>query len=340
MVFEVSLDVDEADVAGHDTTDLDENFAFMVSSAKRRTEAHLRHMTPEERKMMSEAKDKEIDQWVHNSVFSIARRCGIPEHRIMSMRWVLSWKTIEPTPEDPEGGTKAKARLVVRGFEDPDLTTVRAESPTLSRFGRHMLLQLVASNKLLLEFGDVKTAFLQGDKAEATRDVYVDPTAEVRALLGISKEELLRLEGSVYGLRTAPRRWWQRVKNDLTGLGFRTHQLDQCVFMYYGKSGDLIGIIGVYVDDFIVAGKEHDDEWQAIRQKVLDLYTWGSWKTRQFKLCGVEYQQKRDYSVHLSMTEYVEELDTYSLPRYNNNKGGLASNEMQRVMRSGNGSLQ
>ena len=39
------------------------------------------------------------------------------------------------------------------------------------------------------------------------------------------------------------------------------------------------------------------------------------------------------------MTEYVEELDTYSLPR-NVNKGGLASKEMQRVMRSGNGSLQ
>ena len=77
--------------------------------------------------------------------------------RIMPMRWVLTWK-------EAEGETKAKARLVVKCFTDPDLTTVRAEAPTLSRMGRHMLLQLGASLKMTFEVGNVKTAFLQGDK--------------------------------------------------------------------------------------------------------------------------------------------------------------------------------
>ena len=40
------------------------------------------------------------------------------------MRWVHTWKVDENT-----GETKAKARLVVKGFTDPDLTEIRSESP-------------------------------------------------------------------------------------------------------------------------------------------------------------------------------------------------------------------
>ena len=65
-------------------------------------------------------------------------------------------------------GTKAKARLVAKGFTDPDLLTIRAEAPTLSKIGRHCLLQLACSHKFKLEVGDVSTAFLQGDKRNKT----------------------------------------------------------------------------------------------------------------------------------------------------------------------------
>ena len=61
---------------------------------------------------------------------------------------------------------KATARLVVKGITDPDLVTFRGESPTLSKAARHMILQLGASLKFTFEVGDVKTAFLQGDKVE------------------------------------------------------------------------------------------------------------------------------------------------------------------------------
>ena len=110
---------------------------------------------------MDEAKDKEIDQWVHNSVFKIARRAGVPVSRTMAMRWILTWK------EAPEG-SKAKARLVAKGFTDPDLLAIRAEAPTLSNIGRHLLLQLNCSHRFNMEVGDVSTAFLQGDKRSKT----------------------------------------------------------------------------------------------------------------------------------------------------------------------------
>ena len=54
---------------------------------------------------------------------------------------------------------KAKARLVAKGFTYPDLLTIRAEAPTLSKIGRHCILQLACSHKFKIEVGDVSTAF-------------------------------------------------------------------------------------------------------------------------------------------------------------------------------------
>ena len=65
----------------------------------------------------------------------------------------------------------------------------------------------------------------------------------------------------MYGLRNAPRAWYQRVKKDLEALGWRIHQLDQCVFVNYAGE-ELVGICGVYVDDFIIAGKQNNKKWQ------------------------------------------------------------------------------
>merc|ERR1711884_1021384 len=131
----------------------------MGADNRRKSEVSIRNLNAEERKLIEAAKDKEVDQWISNSVFKIVRKAGVPLNRIMSMRWILTWK------EAPEG-TKAKARLVAKGFTDPDLLTIRAEAPTLSKLGRQFLLQLICSSKFTIEVGDVSTAFLQGDKKE------------------------------------------------------------------------------------------------------------------------------------------------------------------------------
>ena len=70
--------------------------------------------------------------------------------------------------------------------------------------------------------------------------------------MNIGKESILKLTGSVYGLRNTPRAWYQIVRKDLEALGWRIHQLDQCVFVKYDGE-ELVGICGVYVDDFIIA---------------------------------------------------------------------------------------
>ena len=180
-VFEYSLDVYDEDLECWDKDGLTDeqlidHFAFIGSEAKRHQEVTIRSLSAEDKAEFLKAKQKELDQWVSNSVFSIVRRAGVPLDRIMAMRWVVTWKTAD----DDATKRKAKARLVVKGFTDPDLTAVRAESPTLSRLARHWLLQVAASNKWKLVKGDVKTAFLQGSKTEAARNIFVDPPQDTK----------------------------------------------------------------------------------------------------------------------------------------------------------------
>ena len=182
------------------------------------------------------AQDKEMDQWISNDVISVCQRAGIPKQRVMTMRWVHTWNVDEDT-----GEKKAKARLVVKGFTDPDLTNSLGVSNTQSPFETTHFTALCVA-RFSFEKGDVKTAFLSGDREDARRDVYAEPPQEMRDKLHITREQVLKLETAEYGLRNAPRAWWKRVVRDLTGTGWVQHQLDQCTFMFMNGT-ELVGLI-------------------------------------------------------------------------------------------------
>ena len=207
-------------------------------------------------------KDKELDQWISHAIFEVVSRAGVPTSRIMTMSWVLVWQNVE---EDGQSTVEAKARLVVTGFTDPDLTTLRAEAPSLSK-ARHMLLQLGASMKITFHVCDVKTALLQGDNSEKCRHVYLEPIAEFRQRFKMTEQQVLKLMAYAYGLRTAPRNLYQRVKRDLQGLGWKVYSLDNCAFLLY-HTEELIGLCGFYVDDFPIAGSDSNPIWQDAKNK-------------------------------------------------------------------------
>ena len=119
----------------------------------------------------------------------------------------------------------------------------------------------------------MKAAFLSGDREEARRDVYAEPPREVRDKVQITREQVLKLETAVYGLRNAPRAWWKRVVRDLTETGWVQHQLDQCTFMFMNGT-ELVGLIGVYVGDFLVAGCDDDPVFSAALSKLKGTFRW------------------------------------------------------------------
>ena len=221
----------------------------------------------------------------------------------MTVRWVHTWKVAEDTVE-----TKAKARLVVKGFADPDWTEIRSESPTLSRLSRQLILQFSASRVFRLRKGDVKTAFLSGDREEARRDVYAEPPQEMRDKLQITREQVLKLETAVYGLRNAPSAWWKRVVRDLTETGWVQHQLDQCTFMFIN-----VVLIGVCVDDFLVAGCDDDAVFSDALSKLKGTFRWRTWNDDNFTLTGIEIETLQDGGFHLRQQRFVDQLELMSL---------------------------
>ena len=84
----------------------------------------------------------------------------------------------------------------------------------------------------------------------------------------------------------APRAWYRQVRKDLEAVGWRVHQLDQCVFMIY-DGNDFIGICGAYVDDFILAAKTNDPRQNKPNRaslictsgKVADKLMYAMWRT-------------------------------------------------------------
>ena len=86
--------------------------------------------------------------------FDLVMKKFVDQERVMRARWVLTWKSTG----------KAKARLCVLGFQDPDLKEVLRDSPMLPAASEALIMQWVASHKYRLISGDIKTAFLSGDE--------------------------------------------------------------------------------------------------------------------------------------------------------------------------------
>ncbi len=91
-----------------------------------------------------------------------------------------------------EGNPIEKARLILAGQMDPDLVEgLKTDVPASNLFGVNLVLSLCAIFNLVVQCGDVSTAFLAGDYL--TRELYIrlpflglhaDETKEVCVRIG------------------------------------------------------------------------------------------------------------------------------------------------------------
>ena len=82
----------------------------------------------------------------------------IDEHLILKSRVCYRWK-----PKDGGASFKAKARVVVLGFQDPRLPLLSRDSPVLAKTSLHLIIQWAACYQVSLANADCKSAFLQGE---------------------------------------------------------------------------------------------------------------------------------------------------------------------------------
>ena len=140
-----------------------------------------------------------------------------------------------------------KARLVAKGFqqvEGIDFNEVFA--PTSKHTSLRVLLSIVADRDLELEQLDVKTAFLNGELEE---ELYMEqPVGFQDGGPGM----VCKMHKALYGLRQAPRAWYDKLKLELEKLCFVSSAADPGLWVGKSPAGHDVYLL-VWVDDMLIA---------------------------------------------------------------------------------------
>eukprot|EP00971_Amphidinium_carterae_P245681 4879021-Amphidinium_carterae.1 len=177
------------------------------------------------------------------------------------------------------GALRAKARIVVQGFEDPDLATVQRYAPVATRLALHTLLQFAASSLLTsstweLVTADVQTAFLQGKQRREQPLFMSRPRDPILDLAHVFQDELSEIVGNVYGLVSAPSTFCDEVVKAMTTVaGATSHPLDK-MFFAWRLDNQVCALALFHVDDLLITWDPQKFEIQRVRS----CFEWGSWK--------------------------------------------------------------
>ena len=115
-----------------------------------------------------EAKMTEMESWKRFEVYDEIKNEG---QRYITVQWVVTQKFNEK-------GRSVKARLVARGFQEPN-EHIKKDSPTTTRESVRVLLCMAISHHgWVIHSLDVKSAFLQGDLLK--RELFLKPPKEAK----------------------------------------------------------------------------------------------------------------------------------------------------------------
>ena len=305
------IDVDgSSDVSFCDVPEVGEWLLLATDSRKQKVEIQWKNLTDADRVKFQNAKDKEIKAWVsHKTVCRLAKGT-LRDDQIMRCRWIFTWKP--PAPGTTE--ERAKACLVIRGFEDPELSSIAADAPTLSKDGKQLILQQVASRGWRLINFDISTAFLKG--AGDGRKLGIHAPPELKRAIGLQNDEQCGLLGGAYGRADALLLWYKTLRETMEGLGFVVSPFDGCVFTLVTKGHNgkpkVHGCVGLHVDDGIGGG---DKYFREIIGKLRSKFEFGAYNEGDFEFCGVRYYQWDDGSIEMSQDSYVQKIHPIEIPR-------------------------
>ena len=224
--------------------------------------------------------------------------------------------------QTPDGTPRAKARLVVQGFKDPDALdgSLQTSSPTALRTTRLSVLLYSQINNWPLFTADVSTAFLQGKGSDRNLWVLLPPDA--CQILGYPKGTRMKLKKSMYGLSDAPRLWWQEATRRLEECGFEKHPLDPCLFLSYAWTNNvkvLDGIICLHVDDMLGAGAKTKNGLHCFasrEEKLKSAFKFRTWENKdKMDFHGAQITKEANGDIHLDMSEYIANVKPITLTK-------------------------
>lgn len=208
--------------------------------------------TPDPRTVNEALSGSESDQWreaIDEELSSLEQHRTWDKAHLPAGCTALPTKFVFRRKHDEEGNvSRWKARLVVQGFWQGFVEDTYAPVAEFSTV--RTLLSVAIQKGYLIHQLDVKTAFLHGDLQE---EIYVLPS---KGTCICNASEVFRLRKGLYGLRQAPRVWYDKWCDTMERLGFETCKADDCLF-HFSSNGNEAWIL-LYVDDVILVGSQED----------------------------------------------------------------------------------
>ena len=133
---------------------------------RQRKEVKMNHLSPVEKREFLKSMEVEWQTLLKNQAARVPslEETAQARARWPDRRWARTWKPDESKPS----GRRAKARLIVKVFTDPDLLDIESHSPTLTREGFMTVLQSVCSHGHKLQFVDVQVQHWRPDQERTT----------------------------------------------------------------------------------------------------------------------------------------------------------------------------
>jgi hypothetical protein len=174
----------------------------------------------------------------------------IDEENIPINRWCIKNKWIFKVKRNGI----FRARLVACGYSQvPGIDFSESFSPFLNDVSFRIMFIAKLVWDMTCSVVDIKTAFLHGYLDE---EIYM----EVPNGLVIKNNKKLILQKTIYALVQSGRKFYEKIINVLKVIVFYGIKFDPCLWKMWDKKINHMIIIGIYVDDCLIIGKEESIE--------------------------------------------------------------------------------
>ena len=167
-----------------------------------------------------------------------------------------------------DGSICFKARLVIKGYEQPIFGETFAPVARLTSI--RLVLALATHNRWEIYHLDVCTVFLNPYLRDT---VYMEVPEGIEWLNPApgsgAQDSILQLNKALYGLKEAPRLWYQHIDSFLESIGLSKSDNDPN--LYYTKDRGLFLVL--YVDDILLVSMSMDLV-AGIKAQLAGRYRW------------------------------------------------------------------
>lgn len=214
-------------------------------------------------KLFKASRQLEVNGLLEKNVFETVKLDSIlPNERIFGARFVDEIKH--------KGTDRAyeKSRLVVQAFNDADKTAVLTQSPTIQRASQRLLLCIAAvtAKSANLHLRDISQAYVQS-QTKLNRDFYIKPPPELKDILGLDDDSVLKVVKPLYGVPEAGNHWYKTYHDHHTEkLGMIESTYDPCLL--YRRDANELSMIGLQTDDTLILCNDSFAELEEVELQI------------------------------------------------------------------------